>query len=101
MTEEQKLIQRFCQSYVDWLNREAPRGLPYFRGTGLCANFEAWLMYENTALSAYDILKAQFVSEGLNKHYPFGHDSYPLGDKHLFPARQAWVRDHCNEEVFA
>lgn len=91
MSEE---LKAFYKAYAEWLDSGAPDRKPFRHRKGLCYSLDEWSDY-NFDLS--DEMQQQFIDAGLSCLYPFDEDSsvFRLDEnKHLNPARVAWVRKH-------
>lgn len=93
-TKQKAKLTRFCQSYMNWVERGAPNGNPYRRDKGLC-----WNILHSADDSAYDPLYKALNRES----YPFneGHEDYykecVARRCHLNKKRLEWVLLHSQE----
>lgn len=109
MTKQSKELTKFYRAYLDWLEKGAPHGNPFYRDCGLCTNLSSYESDNNTSVgrhsAPYKEMKAQFWAEKLNgkiedELYPFGFGEFRKGvmEKcmHENAARIQWVKDHAN-----
>lgn len=95
MTELLPETRAFLKDWLDWVDRGAPEGGPYYRTYGLCTN-----------ICHYNPIPFEEISDNLSNifssRYPFGLANYSSRARektqHLDPARLEWV---CNalEEI--
>lgn len=87
-------LKAFYKAYAAWLDAGAPQHKPFDRTYGLC------FVLEEFSACDYDLLeemRQQFTDAGLCWEFPFDKclSAYVEDDnKHLNPARVAWVRKH-------
>lgn len=99
-------LQQFYDDYYAWL--KCPVDGPVFRrSNGLCAILKRYVLNANMEMN-YKLLAQeldkQFISAGLNGHFPFSSRSVyrrecTLGKCHRNKKRLAWVKAHTSEAV--
>ncbi|ATE85745.1 hypothetical protein Sf12_gp19 [Shigella phage Sf12] len=92
MTEK---LKAFYKAYSAWLDAGATKNRPFDRSRGLCYSLEQFSDYDDYALLKE--MQQQFTDAGLNWEHPFDRclSAYKVdANKHLNPARVAWVRKH-------
>lgn len=92
-------LKNFYTDWLIWVSDGAPQVKPFERHLGLCHALIDW-SFENKLtstlmLDAKDMLKQDFVKEGLDMAYPFGEEDWDMrsfaSTMHLCPKRLAFV----------
>lgn len=84
----------FLRDWLDWVERGAPNGAPYYRDDGLC---DSSFLFDTSRAVSID-LDAAFGG----RMFPFGFYSFIKREdyetQHECPKRLAWAREHAAEK---
>jgi hypothetical protein len=94
-----ELLKKFLAEWLEWAEGGAEDCKPFDRSIGLCTSYHDWLFRRSgfEEVGARKQLEFLFISDGLDKSYPFGGeeeywDALEHDRQHLNPQRLAWVR---------
>lgn len=108
MITPQEILNSFYIAYWAWLQDGAPvrNKHQFMRGLGLCANLTGMATHEwENLYSAKDIMRAQFISCGMDDSFPFNEqdDYFNESGEHACyrnPRRIEWVRNKVSQLIF-